>query len=126
VTAAHILVVEDDPLSALLVRELLQHDGYTVTGAANVGDACAALARTAPGLVLLDIQIPGGGGIKVLEAIRADPALRPLPVVAVTALAMAGDRERLLAAGFDAYVSKPIDRRRFLDLVRQLLRRGSR
>jgi CheY-like chemotaxis protein len=126
VTASHILVVEDDPLSALLVRELLQHEGHVVTGAANVDDACAALARKAPGLVLLDIQIPGGGGVKVLEAIRADPALRRLPVVAVTALAMAGDRERLLAAGFDAYVSKPIDRRRFLDLVGELLRRGPR
>jgi CheY-like chemotaxis protein len=123
---ADILVVEDDPLSALLVRELLQHAGHRVDSAGNVEDAVAALGRQVPALVLLDIQIPGGGGIKVLEAIRADPGLRRLPVVAVTALAMAGDRERLLAAGFDAYVSKPIDRRRFLALVEGLLTAGPR
>jgi CheY-like chemotaxis protein len=118
-----ILVVEDDPLSAVLVRDLLASRDHRVRTAANVDEALAQLAAARPDLVLLDVQLPGGGGEAVLKAIRADQSspLAPLPVVAVTALAMAGDRERLLALGFDAYVSKPISIKSLLALVDSLL-----
>lgn len=119
-----ILVVEDDPLSAVLVRDLLSSRDHSVRIATNVSEALEELERARPSLVLLDIQLPGGGGQAVLKAIRADEALTSLPVVALTAQAMTGDRERILALGFDAYFSKPISIRSFLPELEALLERG--
>jgi CheY-like chemotaxis protein len=110
---ARILVVEDNPLNLRLVRDILEYRGHEVVSAGSVPEARVRLAEAAPDLVLLDIQIPGGGGELLLREIRAHPELARRPVVAVTALAMDGDRERLLAAGFDGYLSKPIDTRAF-------------
>ncbi|MBX3203541.1 MAG: response regulator [Labilithrix sp.] len=117
-----ILVVEDHPMNRLLVRDVLEHRGHEVVEARNVDEAARALAARVPDLVLLDIQIPGGGGEAVLRSIREHPELATLPVVAVTAFAMAGDRARLLAAGFDGYVSKPIDTRAFGPTVEAFIR----
>ncbi|MBX3232451.1 MAG: response regulator [Labilithrix sp.] len=119
---SRVLVVEDHPMNRMLVRELLEHRGHEVAEACDVEEARGALTRGAPDIVLLDIQIPGGGGPAVLDFIRASPALRALPVVAVTAQAMTGDRERFLAAGFDGYVSKPIDTRSFCATIEGFLR----
>lgn len=102
-----IAIVEDNPDNRLLVRALL--DGlYDCTEYENGIDALAALQREAPDLVLLDISLPGMDGVEVLARIRESESLRGLPVIALTAHAMSGDRERYLGAGFDDYVTKPI------------------
>lgn len=104
-----VLVVEDEPVNLVLVTALLEHAGLLVVGACDVAEAAARLEEREFDAVLLDINIPGGGGASVLQRIRERPATASLQVVAVTAFAMAGDRERLLALGCDDYVSKPID-----------------
>ena len=119
---ARILVVEDNALNFQLVRDILEYRGHEIELATTVQEARALLAAARPDLVLLDIQLPGGGGVLLLQEIRATPALADLPVIAVTALAMGGDRERLLQAGFDAYLSKPIDTRTFGPTVESFLR----
>ncbi|MBX3196512.1 MAG: response regulator [Labilithrix sp.] len=121
-----ILVVEDHPMNLLLVREVLEHRGHEIVEASSVGDAERALAERVPDLVLLDIQIPGGGGEAVLRSIRGRADTAHLPVVAVTAFAMAGDRAKLLAIGFDGYVSKPIDTREFGPTIETFLRSDDR
>jgi two-component system cell cycle response regulator DivK len=110
---ARILVVEDNPLNRLLLHDILQLRGHEVLEAATVDEACAVLARSTPDLLLLDVQIPGGGGEAVIREVRKRRELAALPIVAVTSLAMPGDRERLLSIGFQGYLSKPIDTRTF-------------
>lgn len=105
--------MEDNALNLQLHQDLLEYRGHKVSSAATVGEAWAALQCERPDLLLLDIHIPGGGGERLLREIRATPSLSSLPVIAVTALAMEGDRERLLAQGFDGYLAKPIDTRTF-------------
>lgn len=109
----NILVVEDNLLSRRLVQVALQTRGHTIVEAGSVDEARSALAGRRFDIVLLDVQIPGGGGERLLSELRRDPERAGLPILAVTALAMRGDRERLLAAGFDGYISKPIDIRSF-------------
>ncbi|MHB2019893.1 MAG: ATP-binding response regulator [Candidatus Xenobia bacterium] len=104
-----VLIVEDNLLNRRLVRDILCHRGHQVLEAGSVPEARACLRESLPDVVLLDIQIPGGGGEMLLAEIRQEPRLASLTVVAVTAFAMSGDRERLLAEGFDAYISKPIE-----------------
>lgn len=103
-----ILVVEDDPWSRRIVCDLLEMRGHEVLAASGVTEGRALLEQR-PEVVLLDIHIPGGGGELLLREIRANAALAKLPVIAFTASAMHGDRERLLRLGFTAYLSKPID-----------------
>lgn len=100
-------VVEDNADNRLLVRALLGHL-YEVREYASGHEALAAFATEVPDVVLLDISLPGIGGVEVLGRMRADPRLAELPVVALTAHAMDGDRANFLRAGFDEYVSKPI------------------
>lgn len=104
---ARIAVVEDNPDNRLLVHAILE-EHYEVDEYETGPDALAGLARSRPDLLLLDISLPGMDGVAVLQHVRADPTLARLPVVALTAHAMAGDREKFLAAGFDDYVTKPI------------------
>ena len=121
-----ILIVEDNEKNRKLVRDVLQWKGYR-TIEAETAEIGLALAREAnPVLILMDIQLPGMSGIDALAELRADAATRSIPVVAVTASAMMQDRQRILAAGFDAYQSKPIDVRGFLELVSTLLAAGPR
>ena len=102
-----VAVVEDNADNRLLLQAIL--DGlYDVVEYENGVDALAGLAATLPDLVLLDISLPGMDGNEILARIRADESLRQLPVIALTAHAMAGDREKYLAAGFDDYITKPI------------------
>jgi two-component system cell cycle response regulator DivK len=116
-----ILIVEDNDKNRKLVRDVLQFRGYR-TLEAETGEAGVALAREArPALVLMDIQLPGISGIEALAELRADPATRGIPVVAVTASAMMQDRQRILAAGFDGYQSKPINVKEFLAAVAAML-----
>lgn len=115
-----ILVVEDDPWSRRIVTDLLEMKAHEVLAADSVERAREMLGR-APELVLLDIHVPGGGGEALLAEIRAHATLRDLPVIAFTASAMAGDRERFLRQGFTSYLSKPIDVRAFGEIIERYL-----
>ena len=120
-----ILIVEDNEKNRKLVRDVLQFKGYR-TIEAETAELGLQLAReSAPALILMDIQLPGMNGIEALGHLRADLATRNIPIVAVTASAMTQDRQRILAAGFDAYQSKPIDVKNFVDLVASILAEGS-
>lgn len=121
---ALILVVEDNPVNLELMTYLLQAHGHR-TLAAHDGIEGLAMARDArPDLVICDLQMPGLDGFGVAAALRADPVLGRLPLVAVTAAAMVGDRERALAAGFDAHIAKPIDAEAFVRQLEPYLRPG--
>jgi len=118
---ARILVTEDHALNLELMAYLLQAAGHEALCATD-GDAGLAMAlRERPDLVLCDIQLPGTDGHAVATALRGHPLLASLPLVAVTAAAMAGDRDRALAAGFDALIAKPIEPATFLALIAPLL-----
>jgi CheY-like chemotaxis protein len=121
-----VVVVEDNVRSRRLVRDLLDLNGFEVVEAESAEDGLRALQDQLADLVLLDIQLPGMDGETALKVLRADPATAELPVVAVTAYAMRGDEERLLAAGFDGYIAKPIDTRTFVPRLLDLLRAHGR
>jgi CheY-like chemotaxis protein len=115
----HILVVEDNAMNMKLVRDVLQATGYS-TLEATTGEDAVELARTLePALVLMDIQLPGIDGIEALARLRGDERTSTIPVVALTAQAMRGDRERFLDDGFDGYLSKPVDVTELLNAVRR-------
>lgn len=117
-----ILHIEDNENNRYLVAFLLQASGWEVVHAPD-GPAGLALAATAdPALILLDIQLPGMDGHAVARALKADPALARIPIVAVTSYAMAPDRAAALAAGCDGYIEKPIDPETFVDTVQRHLR----
>jgi len=118
---ARILVVEDDPANLSLMGYLLQAFGHSTVPARDGEEALAAAAREEIDLVICDLQLPGMDGYEVLRRLRQDPGLAAVPVVAVTAFAMVGDRERMLAAGFDAYLPKPIDPEEFVPRLEALL-----
>ncbi len=107
-TQRRILVVEDNPLNLKLVRDVLQFAGYDVIEAQSGEEGLLAAAEHAPDLVLLDLQLPGIDGTETLHRLRQGPLAQHVPVVAVTALAMADDRQHAARAGFDGYVEKPI------------------
>lgn len=117
---ASILIVEDSPDNMKLFRTLLTLRKHTVIGLTNGEELLPTIESSQPALVLMDIQLPGRDGFALLEEIRNSPH-RALRVVALTAHAMAGDRERALAAGFDGYITKPIDIRSFPDQVARAL-----
>lgn len=115
-----IAVVEDNPDNRLLLRALLA-SRYDLIECATGEEAVEALPRRVPGVILMDISLPGEDGVETLARLRLDPVMAAVPAVAVTAHAMAGDRERYLAAGFTAYISKPIvDEIALLHLVDRL------
>ncbi len=116
-----IAVVEDNPDNRLLVRVILE-PLYDITEYENGISALAGLQQKKPDLVLLDVSLPEMDGTEVLQRIRDDARLRDLPVIALTAHAMSGDREKFLAAGFDDYVTKPIlDENLLLNAIRARL-----
>ena len=103
-----ILVADDDAKSRKFLTDVLQADGYATLTAEN-GERAIELARSAkPGLILMDIQMPVLDGLSAVKVLKADRDMRLIPVIAITALAMRDDRTRMLAAGFDGYLSKPI------------------
>jgi len=114
---ARILVVEDTPDSLELMTFLLETHHHTVVGA-ETGEQAIDLATTVrPNLIVMDLQLPGIDGYEALIALRAMPELAAVPVIAVTSFAMVGDRDRVLDAGFDSYVTKPIDPRDFAEAI---------
>jgi two-component system cell cycle response regulator DivK len=116
-----ILIVEDNEKNRKLERDVLQFHGYQIMEAVTAEDGLRLAGETPPALVLMDIQLPGMSGIEALAALRADPALRTIPVIAVTASAMTHDRQKILDAGFDGYQSKPISVKDFVGAVRRTL-----
>jgi len=119
-------VVEDNDANFELVEFLLEEAGYLVGRARDAGDLGGLLAGDVPDLVLLDMHLPGASGLDLIATLRADPRLRSVPIVALTAHAMAGDRERFLAAGCDGYLSKPIEIEGFAAAVGAFVDRGRR
>ena len=116
-----ILIVEDNEKNMKLARDVLQSRGYVTLEAVTGEDGVRMAIEKKPDLVLMDIQLPGINGIEALQQLRADPSTRAIPVIAVTASAMAQNRQQILAAGFDAYQPKPIDVKLFLRVVRDML-----
>jgi len=113
-----ILIVEDNENNRSLFRDILTFHGYEVTVATD-GQEGVDMARTlAPDLVLMDIQMPGMDGLSAGIILKGDPATSGLKIVALTSFAMRGDREKILAAGFDGYLSKPINTRELPVLVK--------
>lgn len=116
---AQILIVEDNETNMKLFRDVLQATGYVTVEAVSGEQAMALAAESVPALVLMDIQLPDVDGVEALRRLRADERTAGIPVLALTAQAMQGDRERFLAAGFDGYVSKPVDIAELVAMVRR-------
>jgi two-component system cell cycle response regulator DivK len=124
VSAARILVVEDNPKNMKLVRDVLEFSGYEVIEATSGEDGVRLAESEHPHLILMDLQLPGIDGAEALRRIRDGAEGQDVPVVAVTAFAMDGDRTRAFASGFDGYLEKPITVSRFPQQVREFLNRG--
>ena len=121
---ARVLIVDDNPTNLKLVTYLVRAQGYDV---ATAGDAQSALAEVdthRPDVILMDLQLPGIDGLELTRRIKSDPATAGIAIIAVTAYAMKGDREKALEAGCDAYVTKPIDTRTLPALIAQYAERG--
>lgn len=112
-----ILIVEDNEKNLKLIRDVLQFKGYRTIEATTATDGLRLAREALPVLVLLDIQLPDFDGITLLHKLREDERTRGLSVVAVSASAMPDDQERILASGFDAYITKPIELRLFVETV---------
>lgn len=124
--SAVVLVVEDDMGSRDLVEYLLRSAGYDVIGAMNAREGLEWCERITADLVLCDLQMPGLDGFGFLAEARKKPGYEKIPIVAVTAFTMLGDRDRALAAGFNGYISKPIEPERFVAAIERCLQRPSR
>ena len=116
-----VLIVEDNEKNLKLVRDVLQVKGYDTLEAGTAEEGLVLAAKQKPDLVLMDIQLPGMNGIEALKALQADPATARIPVIAITASVMQQDRKHITEAGFDAYLSKPLDLREFLTTVKRVL-----
>ncbi len=114
-----ILVAEDNPANRELIREILEVHGYDVLEAANGLEALEQIEEKLPDLVLMDIQMPLIDGFETVSKLRKDPRFGKLPVIALTAYAMSGDEEKALMAGFDGYLSKPMDVKQLLQYLQQ-------
>lgn len=118
---AKILVVEDHPANMKLAVLLVQKAGHQAICATNAEEGIAAARRDQPELILMDIQLPGMDGIAATAILRQDPATRHIKILAVTSFAMKGDEEKILAAGFDGYIAKPINLDDFLRSLKSAL-----
>jgi two-component system cell cycle response regulator DivK len=119
VTGERILVVEDNEKNMKLFRDVLVATGYRTLEATTGTEAVEMASEHAPDLILMDIQLPDLDGVQALHRLRANARTATIPVLALTAQAMHGDRERFLAAGFDGYLSKPVDVRELIGAVRE-------
>jgi two-component system cell cycle response regulator DivK len=119
--SAKILVVEDDVASGALARYLLVHAGYDVHVVTDGERGVQFALELAPDLILCDMQLPGKSGYVIAQELRSNPRWRAVPLIAVTALSMPGDRERTLSAGFDHYLAKPIAPETFVREVEAFL-----
>ncbi len=119
-----VLIVEDNEKNMKLARDILRAKGYETLEAVTGEEGVKLAKEKKPDLVLMDIQLPGINGIEALGQLRGDPVTRQIPVMAVTASAMSQDRQKIMAAGFDAYHSKPISLKTFVSEVTALIERS--
>jgi two-component system cell cycle response regulator DivK len=119
-----ILIVEDNEKNMKLVRDILQHKGYTTFEATTGGEGVRLALERRPDLVLMDIQLPDIDGIAALREIRKDAALDATPVLAVSASVMPDDHQKIVNSGFDAFITKPINLKQFLETVQRFLADG--
>jgi two-component system cell cycle response regulator DivK len=118
-----ILIIEDNPANLTLATFLLESEGHTVLTATDAETGLVMARDKNPNLILMDIQLPGMDGLKAISMLKADATTRAIPVIALTALAMKGDEERIRASGFDDYVAKPLRYKEFLATVAAQLAR---
>jgi len=116
-----VLVVEDQPDNRQIIRDMLAGTGYEITEAENGEEALAAIAKQRPDLILMDIQLPVMDGYAATRRIKTDPALKSIPVIAVTSYALSGEEKKAREAGCDDYVPKPYSPRQLLAKIRQYL-----
>lgn len=116
-----ILIIEDNDKNLKLVRDVLQFNGYETAEAMTAEDGLVLARSKQPILILMDIQLPGMDGFAALRQLRADPITQFTLVIAVTASAMERDRQKILEAGFDGYLSKPIQVKTFVEEIRAVL-----
>ncbi len=112
-----ILVIEDNPANMTLATFLLQSANHTVLAAIDAESGLTMARAERPDLILMDIQLPGMDGLAATKILKEDPATRAIPVIALTALAMKGDEQRIRAAGCDGYIAKPMRYKEFLDTI---------
>jgi CheY-like chemotaxis protein len=120
---AKILLVEDNPTNLALMQYLLRAFGHTTISAADGASGVALAAKEVPDIILMDLQMPTLDGFDAASQIKSVPALQAVPIVAVTASAMVGDRGKILARGFDGYIAKPITPETFVSQVESFLRK---
>jgi two-component system cell cycle response regulator DivK len=116
-----ILVVEDQPDSRQILRDLLTNANYEIIEAENGAEGLAAAGAQRPDLILMDIQLPVLDGYEATRRLKADPALRAIPIIVITSYALSGDEGKAREAGCDAYFAKPISPRRLLAAIREYL-----
>jgi two-component system, cell cycle response regulator DivK len=120
----NVLIVDDNPMNMKLVRVLLTAEGYQVRTAADALEALDILKEWRPLLILMDIQLPGIDGLELTRRLKADPGTEEIIIIGLTAYAMKGDEGRILAAGCDAYIAKPIDTRTLPDVIATLIEKN--
>ncbi|HKW38639.1 MAG TPA: response regulator [Burkholderiales bacterium] len=123
---ARILVIEDNKANLELVEYLLKASGYATLTARDGEEGVRTARQECPDLIVCDLQMPMLDGYEVVREVKKDPLLRPIPIIAVTASSMPGDRNKVLSKGFDGYVSKPIDPERFVRSLEGFLPPGLR
>ncbi|HOO12593.1 MAG TPA: response regulator [Bacillota bacterium] len=116
-----ILVIEDNPINLELITYILKAFNYTVLTATNGSEGIELAHSQRVDLIICDVHLPGMDGYQVARRLKGHPVLGNIPLVAVTALAMMGDRERVLAAGFDSYISKPIIPEKFIKQIEEVM-----
>ena len=116
-----ILIVDDNPVNLKLIRILLEGEGYDIHTAIDAEDALRALRELRPRMILMDIQLPGIDGLELTRRLKADPVTRDIVILGLTAYAMKGDEERILAAGCNGYIAKPIDTRTLPRVIERYL-----
>jgi two-component system cell cycle response regulator DivK len=116
-----ILIVDDNPVNLKLIRILLTGEGYDVHTVNNAEEALRVLRELRPRMILMDIQLPGMDGLALTRRLKADPATRDIMILGLTAYAMKGDEEKMLAAGCDGYIAKPIDTRTLPGVIQRYL-----
>lgn len=121
--SARILIVDDNPINLKLACDVLEMEGFNIERATRAEQVKAVIERIELDLILMDIELPGTDGLTLTRQLKADPATRSIPVVAVTAYAMKGDDQKAMEAGCEGYITKPIDTRKFGDQVRAFLNR---
>ena len=125
-SSALILVVDDNEAGVFLACSVLQREGFQVESAGRSDEVLECLSARTPDLILMDVQLPGQDGLALTRQLKADPSTAGIPIVALTAHAMAGDHEAALAAGCSGYISKPINTRTLGDQVREFLMDAAR